>query len=124
MKRNLTEFEEQVIRLIHHDFEGLTQRETAERLGTSQGSVSRALARIKKKAPQLFPILTTRQAAIHLRITELGQTHQEIADVLNVSVKTVDRIVEQMRIKGVNFAGPPKTTQYETYMDGEVKRKF
>ncbi len=124
MKRLMAKKQEQVYRLRHHDFEGLSTKETAERLKISESSVYRILHGLKKKFPQLFPILNPRQAAIHLYITDCGFTHSEIADIMNISVKTVDRIVEQMRIKEVNFAKPPKTVQYQEYMDSKIKRVF
>ncbi len=114
MKRLLTEYEEQVIRLVHHDHGGLTQREAAKHLNTSQGSVSRALARAKKVAPQLFPILSVRQAEIHFYITDCGFTHCEIAKIMRIPIKTIDRIVEQMSIKGVIIVKPTKTVRYIT----------
>jgi hypothetical protein len=41
-----------------------------------------------------------------------------------VSVRTVERIVAQMKRKGVCFNSPVKTVQYKAYMDGNIKHKY
>lgn len=124
MKRLMTKKQEQVFRLRHHDHGGFTTKETAERLEISEGSVQRTLRSLKKKCPQLFPILNSRQAGIHLLITECGRTHEEVAIIKNISVKTVDRIVMSMRTKGIIFVKPAKTVSYEPWMDGQIKHVF
>ncbi len=123
-KRVITETEERVFKLCHHDFEGLTRKEAAKQMGVSQSSISRTLARVKAKAPQLFPILNPRQHLIHHCIAELGCPHKEIAEMLGVTVKTIDGIVAQMRAKGVSFAQPRKTVSYESYMDDKIKHVY
>ena len=120
----MTDQEIQAYRLCHHDFKGLDQIEAAERMGISQSCVSRILANLEKKCPELFPILNSRQAYILTRITKFGDTHKDIAALMNVSVRTVERIVSQMRRKGVCFNSPIKTVRYEDYLDSEVKHVY
>lgn len=124
MKRIITEFEEQVIRLVHHDHGGLTTKEAAKQLNVSKSSVQRALRTLKKKAPQLFPILNKRQLLIRTYITDYGFTHREIAEITRLPIKTIDRVVMQMRNKGVVFVKPVKTVSYQPYMDSQVRHKF
>ena len=59
MKRLITKRQEQILRLCHHDFEGLTQEQAAEKLGVSRPVITKALACIEKIMPQYFPILTS-----------------------------------------------------------------
>ncbi len=124
MERIITEFEEQIIRLIHHDFGCLTQQEAAERLNVSQAQVSRAVSQLKVKAPQLFPILTQQQAVIRDCIAEWGYTHQDVAQLLDISTSTVDSIITAMRTKGISFEKPRKTVRYENWVDKDIKQKF
>ncbi len=120
-KRYMTEQEEQIYRLVHHDFEGLTQVEAAERAGLTQSNISRILKKIEKEHPELFPILNSRQDLIYTQIVGHGSTHQAIADMMDISIRTVERIVSQMRRKGVSFNSPVKTVPYREHMDGDVK---
>lgn len=124
MERVIGKFEEQVIRLCHHDFEGLTQQEAAERLGVSQAAISRIISWWKEKAPQLFPILTKQQDVIRRCIADWGWTHQGVAKFLSISKDTVDSMVATMKAKGMWFEKPRKTIRYETYHDDSIVRKF
>lgn len=54
--RQVTVFQEQCYRLCSPDFYGLTQWQAALLLHTDQSCVSRALQRMKKKLPMLFPL--------------------------------------------------------------------
>ena len=124
MKRVITELEEKVIRLVHHDFKGLTQAEAAQHLNVSQALISRAILQVKKKASQLFPILTRQQKFIYNCIAREGFSHQGIARLLDVSKDTIDSTIATMKAKGVYFERPYKTIRYETYHDEQVKQKF
>jgi len=124
MTRTITQFEEQVLRLIHHDFEGRTQREAAKQLKCSQSQISDAVSRLKRKAPQMFPILTRQQAFIQKCICEDGLTHQEIAMLLGLNENTLKSRIARLRNKGVSFEKPKRTFQYGEYMDSKIRHKF
>ena len=64
MKRNITQKEEEAIRLVHHEFKGLTVYQAARVMQVSPAHIGKLLQSAKKKAPQLFPILTPRQLAV------------------------------------------------------------
>lgn len=123
-KRIITEFEEQVIRLTHHNFVGLTQIEAAICLDVSQKKISETLSAVEVKCPQLFPILTKQQAYIRDCITDDGLSHKQIAVLLEISKDTVDSIVSTMKAKGICFNRPRKMLRYENWMDKHTKRKF
>ena len=123
-KRFMTDREIQIYRLCHHQFKGLSQETAAERAGISQQSVSRILAKIKKEHPELFPILNPRQDLIYSLIVGRGFTHQQVADFVHVSIRTVERTVGQLRRKGVCFNSPAKAVKYENYMDDNVEHKY
>ncbi len=122
--RILSDFEEKVIRLIHHNFEGLTQTEAAKQLNVSQAQVSRAVHHIEEVAPQLFPILTKRQAYIKDCIVEEGLTHKQIATILKISEGTLNSQVATLKAKGVYFEKPKKTVRYKAHHDKDIKHKF
>ena len=120
----MSDLEIQIYRLCHQDFLGLSQEEAAERAGISQSQVSRILAKIEKEHPELFPILNARQNYIYKRIVKHGDTHQAIAVMMNVTIRTVERITAQMKRKGVCFNSPMKTVPYKEYLDEQVKHKY
>ncbi len=93
----MTDQEIEVYKSCHHSFEGLTQPEAAERMSISQSCVSRLLKKIEKDHPELFPILNARQDLIYTQIVGHGSTHEAIAHMMDVSIRTVERIVGQMR---------------------------
>jgi len=120
-KRNLTQFEEKTIRLCHHDFEGLSTAEAAKKLGCPPESIMSALRRIKKKAPQLFPILTPQHRAILL----MYDKHMSVASMakgLGISGDKLERKITFLREH--KFLWNRKPDQYDPSMDGFVKERF
>ena len=124
MKRLITEYEEQVYRLRHHNHEGLTAREVAEKLNISPERVNQILRSLKAKAPQLFPLLAKQQTKIYKLITEQGMTYPQVAAILRISPHTIEQSVKAMKTRGIHFQPRPTTRQYEPHMDENVKRKF
>lgn len=124
MTRTITQFEEQVLRLVHYDFKGRTQREAAEQLKCSQSQISDAISRLKRKVPSMFPILTRNQLLIHDCICEKGMTHKEISALLGVSENTLKGRIARLKKKGVAFEKPKRTLQYGEHLDGQVRQKF
>jgi len=124
MTRTITQFEEAVLRLVHHDFKGGTQREAAIELNCSQSQISDAISRLKRKAPGFFPILTRNQLLIHDCICEKGMTHTEISALLGISENTLKGRIARLKNKGVNFEKPKRTLQYGEHLDGQVRQKF
>lgn len=124
MKRAITEREQEAYQLRHHDFCGLTVKETAEKMGVTRFQVAHLLHSMKKKAPQLFPILTKQQ----VRTFELwlrGDTIEDIAIEMGVMDKTVENVMLTVKEKmGTRF--PPHNTilSYTDSMEGNVKEKF
>lgn len=122
-KRLINEFDEKVLRLVHHDFGGLSQKEAAKRLSISTSTVSKALSRVRAKAPQLFPILTQTQKTVCEHVLD-GSSYAWIADTLSKSEAAIKDIVYRMKKKGVIFPRTPKTVRYQTFMDSQIKEKF
>ncbi len=122
MKRNLTKAEEEVIRLTHHEFKGLTVYQTARVMKVSPAYVGKLLQSAKKKAPQLFPILTPKQVAV-LRGYENNASQETIAVGLGVTVKAVKRVITFLR-KHKFLENKPKTVAYTPLMDGQIVQKF
>lgn len=123
-KRTLTKQEITAYRWCHHYFKGLTTAEAGKRMGLSQRRVQQLLQSVKRKAPQLFPILTPQQVEVDILINEEGHTFEETAKALHISVPTVSNIVEAMKKKGVKFLRRKPTVSYQKYMDKQVVEKF
>ena len=122
MKRNLTEQEEQVIRLVHHDFGGLTIDEAAEKMGIRSYTAYTLLASAEKKAPQLFPILTSQQQFI-LAGWKTGASNADIAEVLGVKVRSIVDDITFLR-KHKYIYDKPKEIPYAPHMDDQIREKF
>lgn len=125
-KRNITHRQEQVYRLRHHSFGGLSPKETAERLGITVTHVGRILKEMKKKVPQLFPILTRRQADVYYLYVFMGLATSEVIKYLGISRENVGVRIKGMRKKGVFIPWRhPPMIQYVAWMhDYQVKQKF
>jgi transposase len=133
-ERNMSEFEESVLRACHHEFDGLSQAEAAESLGVSPATISRTLTNLEERAKTctpircMFPILTRQQFKIFDCLTNLGLSTEETAEELGLdSVNTVHSTVSKLRKKGMDISKrgyTPKAVSYAPYMDGQVKEKF
>lgn len=119
----LTQQEQNVIRLCHHEFKGLSRKRAAKELGITESRVGQLLRSTKRKTPQLFPILTYDQNKIY-RLVNQGWTHEKIAHKFNTTVITVNNIVAGLKRKGVVINKRPKTVRYEKWMDKQVVERF
>ena len=125
MERLITEKQEQAFRLCHHEFEGFTLAEAAERMGITYQSVSKLLAQVEKVMPQFFPILSKQEAKCYHYLTVGGLSPRDIAQTLEISVKAVYLTLDRCRAKGLTFPGPRGCVlSYEEWMDSIVKHKF
>jgi DNA-binding CsgD family transcriptional regulator len=122
MKRLLTPKEVKAYTLCHQNFEGLSIRQAAMRMGISVNSVQDLLKDAEAKAPQLFPILDPMERAV-LKLIDEHRTIEEIAAGLGVSRKVVCRIRSSLSLKG-QLLKPGKTVPYSTGMDSRVAQKF
>ena len=124
MKRSMTEKEEKVYRCRHHDFGGLTTRQTVSFLRIREITVQRIIRKLKRDFPHLFPILTQQQLLIRDCICEKGMTHEKIAAALGISLNTLKARIARLKKKGVYFEKPKKTLQYRAYLDDQIRYKF
>lgn len=121
MKRNLTTNEEQAIRLVHHEFGGKSIKEAAVCMGRSIRAVQRLLCSAKKKAPQMFPILTPRHRAI-LSLYDQRTSRAAITEGLGITLRVLEHEVAFLRKHGFLF--DRTMDQYRPSMDGRVKERF
>lgn len=121
IKRNLSHFEEKLLRLVHHDFEGLSTKEVAEKLECPPETIETTLKRVEKKAPQLFPILTPQHRAI-LLMYDKHMSRASIAVALGVTEQGLHKEIAFLRKH--KFLWNRKVDQYDPLMDSRVKRKF
>jgi len=133
-KRNITYFEERVLRCVHHEFSAMTQEEAACALNVSPMTISRALADMEERAKTckaigiMFPILTKHQFAVFNCVVGRGLSAKETAEELDLaSASTVNTIVATLRQKGMNIPRQkdmPKPVTYTPSMDKDVKEKY
>jgi len=122
MKRALTQSEERVLRLCHHDMGGHSIKEAAAILHAGESCVETLLASAKKKAPQLFPILTQLQHTI-IRLWRLGADEKAIIKNLEIDANILKK--ELKFLKKYNFITKiPGIIPYYPSMDNHVKEKF
>ena len=126
MNRLITERQEQIYQLRHHDFAGLTTKQVATMLSITPQCVNRDMKKMKKIAPQLFPILTSKQMNVYVLREMLGMTYQEISKYLGITWQTAACTVYYMRKKGM-YLQPDcihRVNTYSPWMDSKVKQKF
>ena len=125
MKRAITIRQEQILRLCHQDFDGLTQAKAAERLGVSQSVISNALRHIEKVLPQFFPLLTKLEARIYHLFTIEGWSVDEIADRLGQETNAIYKTLKRTKDKGMFFnEAKGRVLSYNSDMDASVKKQF
>ena len=124
-KRVITERQEEAVRLCHHDFEGLTMTEAAKKMGISQPAITHLLAKVKKIAPQLFPMMTKYQAQCYHFFTCDGWPPASIAEYLDRPIWSVYEALQACKNKGLPLPqAHGDIMNYTEGMDGEVIRKF
>lgn len=124
-KRIITKRQEQILRLCHHDFEGLSQSEAAQRLGVSQSVISNTLKQIEKILPQYFPILTKLEAQIYHHYMVEGWSVDEIANHLGQGTNAVYKTLQRAKDKGMYFSDAKgRVLSYNSNMDTNVKKQF
>jgi len=124
-ERKITVRQEQALKLVHHDFEGLTQAEAAAKMGITQPVISRLLAAAKKVAPQMFPILTKFEAKCYYHYMEEGRAVKQIAAYMNTTQNAIYKALHRAKDKGKYFSEDRrKMLSYDPSMDSEVIHKF
>ena len=94
-------------------------------LGVHPKNVSRHMWAMQKIAPQLFPILTKRQADIYHMFVNVGMEQKVIAKVLGVSKNNVATAIYRIRNKNMFV---PRRLHHVLYMprahDHQIRQKF
>lgn len=127
VKRVITERQEEIYKLRHHDFGGMTTKQVAAMLGVHPKNVSRHMFAMQKIAPQLFPILTRRQTDIYHLFVHVGLKQKVIAGLLGISKSCVGVLIHRIRAKGMYI--PHRLYQDDVpYMprahDHQIRQKF
>lgn len=122
MERYITKDEERCYRLRHHEFVGLTTKETAKKMNITSEKVRRLLKSLKTKAPQLFPILTYRQQFICWLYIDKGLSQYKIAKYLNTTQSNISAILNRAQIFELQGFGDMVT--YKEGMDNHIIHRF
>ena len=121
-ERIITEREEQAIRLCHHEFDGYPIDDAARIMGTTAKEVKALLRSAKRKAPQMFPILSPRQRAI-LVLYDQRLSRGAICASFGITLALLKKEVEFLRKHGFLFS--MATERYDpTRHDALIKEKF
>lgn len=125
MTRRITHRQEQIYRMRHHDFGGMTTKQVAAKLGVHPKNVSRHMWAMQKITPQLFPILTRQQADIYHMFTHVGLEQKVIARILGIGSNHVATQIYRLRNKGMYV---PCRLHQVLYMprahDHQIRQKF
>lgn len=125
MTRLITHRQEQIYRMRHHDFGSMTTKQVAMKLGVTTHTIARHMWEMQKIAPQLFPILTKRQADIYHMFVNVGLEQKTIAEILNISKSCVGVLVHRIKNKGMYV---PRKRRHVLYMprahDHQIRQKF
>ena len=125
-ERNITVFEEQVLRCVHHQFAAVSQADAAKYLKVSESKISRALTAMQDRSKTIraisimFPILTPHQFKIYKLCTDQGKTTSEIADIMDMTESAVRGAIAAMRKKGQRMPSPIAMGRYNDGMDSEI----
>ena len=87
--RKITKKQEQVYRLVHPSFGGLSYTQTAVKMRITEDAVYKLLARMKEVAPQLFPILSLEHAEIWNLWQDAGLTCRDIASLKGTTERSI-----------------------------------
>lgn len=125
MKRLITERQEQIYRMRHHDFGGMSTKQVAAMLDITTHTVARHMWEMQKIALQLFPILTERQADIYHMFVNVGLEQRIIAEILGISKSCVGVLIHRIKNKGMYV---PHRRRHVSYMprahDHQIRQKF
>ena len=121
MERVIPEQVEQAIRLCHHDHMGVSIENAAATMKVTVDEFKKLLRGAKRKAPQLFPILTPQHRAV-LAMYDQGISRAAIAEGLDITLPVLKRRVAFLRRHG--HLRDRKMVRYQPHMDSQVKEKF
>ncbi len=119
--RVLSRKQEQALRLVHHDHNGLSVGSAAVHMGITIKEMKKLLRSAKRLAPQMFPILTPEHQAI-LMMRDQHKSNATIAAGLHLTLPMLKRRVAFLREHG--FLRNCKVVRYQPNMDSEVVEKF
>lgn len=128
----ITEKMEKAYRLCHHDFSGYSRARAAIIMGISKSTLNRLLAKMKRGAPQLFPILTREQADLWHLWYEQGLTCKAIAAIRDTTERSIQSKITILKRKlkfnsELHRKPDERPVSYETLSEDEkagIKRKF
>lgn len=126
LKRNITLFEEAVLRCCHHQFKAMSQVDAANELGASRAKVSRAIQSMIERSKQckplaaMFPILTSQQYEIYQYTVEQGITNKDTAVIMSVTTASISSTLSVLRKKGMFI---PRRMPVGVYHDNSMADK-
>jgi len=123
MKRLISEKDEKIFRACHHDFNGLSVKQAAEKLGLTVSTVQYALRKMAKKIPSMFPILTPRQKHIY-DLLDGGMDIEQVAELTGTTESTITSFVTKLHKKGCHLNRRARTIRYEDWMGSHIREKF
>lgn len=130
LKRLITKRQERALKLCHHDFGGLTQKEAAKIMGITPASLSGLLSRVKKVYPCYFPLITKQEAKIYHYYMVDGWSVSEIAEYMELTERAVYDSFKRAQRKDMHFTeARGRVLSWDKFIDdggneNEIKHKF
>jgi len=121
MERKISDDEERAFILCHHDHHGRSVESAAVIMHVTVKEVKQLLRNVKRKAPQLFPILTLQHRVI-LAMYGQGISRAAIVEGLGITLSVLKRRVGFLRRHG--YLRDRKMVRYQLHMDSQVVQKF
>ncbi len=121
----LTRKQIKAVTLRSGEFGGLTTAETAKEMNITEQAVNSLLRRAEQVLPQIFPLLTKREADV-LALLNLGWSNDAIGQKLDLADYTVSKTLKALQDKGRGVADSGAITmqQYASHMDNKIREKF
>ncbi len=125
MKRLITKRQQEILMLVHHEFQGLSREEAAKKLGISSQAINDALAKVRKTLPQYFPILTALEIKCYHFFVDEGWPVNEIAAYVDISGDSVQNALRRAKGKGMWWPkGQGRILSYDQFGDDETGQNW
>jgi len=122
--RKISEKQEIAYRLCHPDFGGLSHKQAAVKMGITEGAVYRLLKRMRKIAPNLFPILSLEHAQIWRLWQDAGLNCKDIASLKATTERTIQAKLRLIKKKMNYTTQQRQTVNIENIDETEIKNRF
>lgn len=124
----LTEAQIKLFRMASGEFDGLTTAEIGDILHISPQAVNKRLRVIEGICPELFPLLTKREAEVYSLYERAGWSVSDVSAKLGISESRVYAVLTSLSAKGRLNATPDTECKVLSYdpgsHDNQIREKY